>query len=504
MSATFAPSKYQVAIFDWVKNGKGDAFVDAVAGSGKTTTLVEVAKILRNTTLDMSFFAFNKDIVNVLNTRLPAPLQAQTLNSLGYQILRENVTGVKWKMSFNKYGDMLFQSIKDMGIPQEQFAKVLGVAKQLVSYSQSNLGDGSNDSLDDLVDYYGIELPGVIASNDLFNLVRSTLERGEGMAKQGIIAFDDQIWLPAKWNLAPRNRSQFIMIDEAQDLSKAKLEMVLSARAEGGRILFVGDPRQSIYGFAGADAQAVPNILERTGAQVLPLSVSYRCGTAIVAHAQKLVPHIEAAESAHEGEVKTVKENYLMENVANGDLILSRVTAPLLGLCIRLIAKGKPARVKGREIGKQLVSATKEALGKRPWDDVQTALDEYLDKQTIVIMKRSKGASSALQALSDKVDGIRACIVGFGAEVTDLASFAAKVESIFGDGDALINLSTIHRAKGQEADTVYIVAPEKLPLFWKNQQPWEAEQERNLDYVARTRAIRSLVYVPTEKGPSES
>jgi superfamily I DNA/RNA helicase len=58
-----------------------------------------------------------------------------------------------------------------------------------------------------------------------------------------------------------------------------------------------------------------------------------------------------------------------------------------------------------------------------------------------------------------------------------------------------VTFSTAHKSKGLEADRVLILLPDKLPLTWKGQQPWEFEQEMNLKYVALTRAKKELVFV---------
>jgi superfamily I DNA/RNA helicase len=73
------------------------------------------------------------------------------------------------------------------------------------------------------------------------------------------------------------------MIDEAQDLNRAQLELVLRAVAPGGRTLAVGDAGQAIYQWSGADARSMANITARTGACQLPLSICYRCPASHVA-----------------------------------------------------------------------------------------------------------------------------------------------------------------------------------------------------------------------------
>ena len=57
---------------------------------------------------------------------------------------------------------------------------------------------------------------------------------------------------------------------------------------------------------------------------------------------------------------------------------------------------------------------------------------------------------------------------------------------------ARVTLSTVHRAKGLEAERVIILRPDQLPLAVT--RDWEKRQELNLEYVALTRSRRELVF----------
>jgi DNA helicase II / ATP-dependent DNA helicase PcrA len=55
-----------------------------------------------------------------------------------------------------------------------------------------------------------------------------------------------------------------------------------------------------------------------------------------------------------------------------------------------------------------------------------------------------------------------------------------------------ISLCTVHRAKGLEAERVYILEPDDMPMSWRHQQDWEYQQELNILYVALTRSKSEL------------
>lgn len=506
MTPKLIPNKYAQAIFDFVENGSGDGAVNAVAGSGKTTTIIECANRLKTT--NALFLAFNVEIVKTLQTRLGKNVQAMTLNSLGHRALLKHLgpsgrgVGTRIKLEAHKYADLVDAALAEFNeydiLSNEQFADALKAIKSLVSFSMSTLCGMGDEELVELAAHYGIDLPVAgLTDATVFNIVRDVLSQGIELGKAGIISFDDQIFLPVLWGLKPQ-QVDFTFVDECQDLSAAKLALTIACRAPGGRMLFVGDKRQSIYGFAGADANSFDNIVAVTNATVLPLSVCYRCPSDIIKLAQSIVPDIEAAPGAPVGVVGYVSEDQLSTKVGHGDLILCRLTAPLISTCIDLIRHRVPARVKGRDIGKMLVKIAKDALGKLPYAEIEFALDRYVTAKCEKLAQR-KHSEAQQESLRDRVAGVKACVEAFH-NAKSIQSLAVEIEALFTDGQAFVELSTVHRAKGLGVDRVFILKPNKLPLVWKNQRAWEAQQEQNLRYVAITRAQRELYFVNEEAG----
>lgn len=82
--ATFIPSKYQQAVYNWIQTGNGNATVSAVAGSGKSTTIVNALDLIPATDSKI-FLAFNKAIVDELKLKVKAPnTDIKTLHSAGF------------------------------------------------------------------------------------------------------------------------------------------------------------------------------------------------------------------------------------------------------------------------------------------------------------------------------------------------------------------------------------------------------------------------------------
>jgi DNA helicase-2/ATP-dependent DNA helicase PcrA len=492
-------SHYQEAIFAEVTDGHGDLVVNAVAGSGKTSTIVECANRVQGASV--LFLAFNNAIVKELKSRLPKNknVEVRTIHGLGQIALiayigRDKIQGGP---SEHKYAELAHENIRGY-VPhctREQEADVRRIVIELVVKAQANLVDPTDEALANLADHYGIDTVvsgSGVDESQIYGFVREVLADGIKLTRQGLIAFADMVWLPAHWKLRPRE-ADFIFVDEAQDLSKANLATILACRAAGGRMVFVGDPRQSIYGFTGADVDSFDNIKKATNATELPLSVSYRCPRSVVARAQRIVPEIERPRMHRKGSWLPSRPHSWWRWCGQGDLILCRTTAPLVAWCIRLIGKRIGAKVKGRDIATGLIKVATDALGSRPYGQLEGALDEHLAKRLRELSSRQH--SEALQlSLRDKVDGVRACLEAF-PRVQTLDAFTAEVNIMFTDETAVVELSTVHKAKGLGNRRVFIVEPQKLPLVWKNQRAWEAVQEKNLEYVAYTRSQGELYFV---------
>jgi len=476
LSESFSPSEYQQKIFDFILNGTGDGIVIAVAGSGKTKTLVEASKLVAGK--NVIFLAFNKSIASELSNRLHGKMKAKTLNALGNDIVQKTLG--KCRIVSNKY----LKLANDFG-KGETLAKLVDLCRRALI---------SPDNLEEVVQEaakYGIN---AIEVKEVFPLIKDVLAAGIEMARtKKVIDYTDQIWLPIALDLRLNQPYQWIFCDEAQDFSPCQLEIVLRCKAAEGRILFVGDPQQAIYGFAGADSQSIEKIAKRTEATSFPLSICYRCPKTHLDLAIAIVPHIEARPDAIDGVVKEIDLDSLHKYVQPSDLIICRLNAPLVKACLSLVVRGISARLSSNDLSKELeemvyaVGRQKnfslEQFGKH-LQSYQRERESYLD---------TKNEMSKIQSLKDKLDAIRYCYQSF-EQLDSIEDLSKTLMGLFGKdskGD-FVQLSTIHSAKGLEANRVFILHPEKLPLERVGQLDWEKQQEQHLHYVALTRAKQEL------------
>ena len=91
-------SDYQLDIFDAIENGDENIAINAVAGSGKTTTIVAACKRLNANERDVIFLAFNKLIVEELKSKLKDYAYVSTLHAFGFSILKRIYNHPEYKL----------------------------------------------------------------------------------------------------------------------------------------------------------------------------------------------------------------------------------------------------------------------------------------------------------------------------------------------------------------------------------------------------------------------
>jgi len=484
---TFDLSIYQTGILQWIRDGRGHAVVNAVAGSGKTTTLVMAASLLTGRGL---FLAFNKHAAEQLGSKLEGTkMVAKTIHSLGFAAVRKAFGRVRVDAGkYRKLAKRLARSARHL-TNSEQW-ECQRAACKLADLARVSLVSLDRDGLRGVVAHHAMDLPRDL-EDDVYGLTLAMLEAGKANTSE--VDFTDMLWFVHAHDLTPQ-RFSWVFVDEAQDLSPAQLHVVRGALTKGGRLLAVGDPRQAIYGFAGADADSFYRIQRTMEAVELPLSVCYRCPASHLDLARAIVPSIEDRPGCDAGVVEHWGDDWT-SRVREGDLVLCRVTAPLLVACYELIADGVSAVVRGRDIGKGLVDLAKKVFADGGFASFGETITAWAEAECSEI-RRKHGEDSAgarIDSLMDRVECLRVIRTKGGAD--NFLAYLAGIEELFSDKRASVTLSTVHRAKGLEADRVAILHPEKLGHSSWSRTEWQEEQERNLKYVALTRSKGFLAFV---------
>lgn len=471
-------SSQQAAIFDWFTSGQGNLVVRARAGTGKTTTILEA--LSRASCKSAVLCAFNKRIAEELNARLTQPqsgkAEAKTLHAIGFAFVRASERGVKVE---SNRGRLLAEAACPRGTDREVIAlvaKLAGLAKGVL------LPGATEGELENLAYAYGIESDDV-STDKLARWASAALLAA--VKCDGTCDFDDMVYLPLARRCI-RASYDLVVVDEAQDMSPAQIELARHICRKGGRIAVVGDDRQAIYGFRGADSGSIDRLKRELSAAELPLTVTYRCGKAIVAEAAKIVPDFVAAETNGAGELAGCSREECLEASRSGDFILSRTNAPLASVCLALLRAGRPARIQGRDIGAGLSALVKKIAGRVVGiDGFLPRLAEWQSKE----MRRLAALDAAgkdVKALEQYVADQADTLTELAAGLSTVAELQARIGTLFADAGAGVVCSTVHKAKGLEADSVYVLS---------DTFKFNGPEEDNVRYVAITRAKRRLAWV---------
>lgn len=468
----FIWSVYQLAIFEFVRNGSGHGVVLALAGAAKTTSIIEACKCAP-LNAKVLFVAFGKDIATELARRVPGNTIAATLHSFGFRAIRYS-WGYSWTVDLD---DNKEYKLAMAILPRDTTSEMVDRLVTLVRMCKAWLADSDSEILD-LAETYECTGNGTFTETQWIGFARYVLAQSK--IKSHTISYSDMVWLPVVLGMQVK-RFDLVFIDETQDLNRVQVELALMAAGRTGRIIAVGDKNQAIFGFAGADSTGLDRLIERLSATVMHLSVTYRCARAIVALAQQYVPEIQAAEHAVEGIVNdNVSLDKLLTGVVAGDCIVSRTNAPLVKICLKLLLAGKRAAIRGKkDLSKSLLALVKKSRTGYI-ADFAAWLNAYQTRETERLVKGGK--EKQIDSLNDKCETLHALAEG----CVTTQELCARIESLFSDATVGQNivLSNTHRAKGLEWNKVWMI--------WDTFRPNSAQEERNLTYVAITRAKTEL------------
>ncbi len=544
----------QHTIFDFVQEGKGHGIIDAVAGAGKTTTIMECARFVpdKDNTL---FCAFNTSIAKEIAAKFHQKgihrITVKTIHALGRQILVDNnSTGYAIKLDNRKYPELLKNGLLQNQLAPhfERLARLNGlrpeaveydkrqqfavnglyfkIQKRLVDINQKYRSTLTKDTLADfeeMVIHFSIfnrldtEKKGFKHEVKLYyDCHKLLLKAGNELSKNTmVIDFTDMLYLPVRWKLAPVQQYDFLFIDECQDLSKAQFAIAAKYGKQDGRILAVGDPQQSIYGFTGADINSFDRVKTYTKAQELPLTTCFRCPQKVIEIAKNIRTDIKGNKTA-EGDIQTIPIHKVSKIAKPGDLIISRLKSGLVLLVFDFIDKNIKVQIHEDE-ATEFIGELKNIFKQDELQHNLTMRPLVFEKLRIVVVKRlewliKKNAERIMDAteraihikqelayLDKKLDFIHKKVELWKNDCPTLTHVLKKIKAYVSEKDNPIRLSTIHRAKGLEENRVFIIDYDKMPYDRPGFQEWEKLQEVNLKYVAVTRAKEALFLVEAMK-----
>jgi superfamily I DNA/RNA helicase len=496
-------STFQKAIFAWVKEGIGSLVIEAVAGSGKTTTLIEAIRLMTGSVCVM---AFNSRMAEELKKRLTGmpQVKAGTVHSFGCKAFFKAGIRIDFPNMGKNDRSKLTNIISSFLPKEDEF--MFAFIRKLVGFAK-NEGIGIFCSIDDvsawkkIIEHHDLTIENDIANYD--KAIGYAIQALKGSNKvTDILDWNDMIYLPLlnNWRI---DQYDWVCIDEAQDTNPTRRELARRMMKDTSRLVAVGDPRQAIFGFTGANHDSLHLIKNAVNAATLPLSVCYRCSKAIIRFAQQWNPDILAWEGSPEGSApSSVEYHAFVESTEslglNGqDGIICRKNAPLMRLAFSLIRKGIACKVEGKDIGSSL-AALANKWKVQSLDKLTERLNGYLSRETAKAQKDNDEMKAEL--VNDKVQTMFVLIERCNSlgkhKVTDLV---ALIESMFSDSKSdhrnIVTLSSVHKAKGLEWNRVFLLGRDQFMPSKYATKAWQKDQENNLIYVAVTRAMSELVEV---------
>lgn len=484
----FKPTSEQERIFTFIKKRPENILIKAFAGCGKTSTMIECSKMLPKDKSIM-FLAFNKHIQEELKSKLGDDVRCYTTYGLGTAAIKRKYGD---KIQFDEFKvDKIIQKksknwdLNDEYKSNEEIDAYLTDIKKLVNMCRLTLTMRS-EYIPYVCERYDIKI------NKQKDIKRVLKVLDEMCTDRKTFDYTDMIFLPAIDSSIWLFPQDYVFVDEVQDLNKCQIRIIEKIlkkdKSTGkfiGRLICVGDFFQGIYGFNAADEKSFEWFEKFENTKVLPLSVSFRCSKNVIKKAQEIVPDIKALDDAPDG---VVREGDVISEAKSGDFVLCRTTMPLVKLFFEFLIQQRKAVIKGSDIGVHLI----ELIGKinnidnliKFWDSELVKLKNDLKSEGILNPNEHTG----YMVLEDKVSTLI-----FLAKLSDsIVDLKFKIKTIFTDEIQGIVLSTVHRVKGLETNRVFIIRPDLLPMT--NVKPWQYIQEKNLAYVAYTRAKLELIY----------
>jgi len=495
------PNEQQVDIYRSWKEENSNLLIQAGPGCGKTTTLMELVSIHKRRTL---YLAFNNQTCKEANTKFKSKGLAKygkavTMHSLGFTTLKKHHK--KIKLEKNKHWNIL-SDLQDTSVYQSVLKYLTYKEKYQVNYFLSHLSNTSRYFLtEDLKTIYfhmknmGINRPKKLPLT-FYKVWKKYLEIREETynAERLVIDYIDMIYLPVKWKLDVALKPTYVLIDEAQDLSWLQHEFLnmLLSQPQLVKWAAVGDKNQSIYNFAGSYVEAFDLFVKKPNVKTFPLDICYRCPTSVVDNATKDNELTLQYGNMNPGVVDVTE---FIEDIVDEGLVLCRNTKPLVKLLFKLIGN--------REVyirGDDFLPKIRKLL--KPYNkmSVERAFN-LLDKK---VLKMTQEAEEDALWEVDNFKSLYETVISFSegfflkTENILVREFVTKIETVFKPKKGSIILSTIHKAKGTEADNVYLLNRNLIPHKFARTKE-QKQQEMNLLWVAETRSKKTFTYINLEE-----
>lgn len=477
----FAPTTQQVAC---IKAASDHKILKMVAGAGctKTTTLSLVANSNESKSL---YLAFNKAMVEEAKNKFPTWVTVKTTHGLAYGVFGTaishklkrpvgkyvNVCGTGSEISRHfKIGPMHLDSGKSitaggMGVAvKETVNRFEYSADEQISSRHVSFGPVGALLIDKSFDRANYEAIIVGYARLLWKLRTDS--------KSPVLANHDTYLKLFQLSKPDLSEYDVVYLDEAQDTNDCVIDVVSKLTS---KVILVGDPYQQIYSWRGS-----VNAMEKFQCAEETLSTSFRFGNKIAEVANLILNHNEESRLNLQGwdKLESNVSRYLETDVAHCRLY--RTNAALISDGVSFIQEGKSValEINVQDFVKVLESAEALFRGDMPKVKHENIIPYPTWDDLLIEAKLVGGELGRIAALISK---------GEACKVLQVLNNYTKPRN------PDIILTTAHKSKGREFDIV--VLADDFPSCYNEDGEWVGlnEMERNLLYVAATRAKAHLV-----------
>ena len=538
--ADFKLSEYQEKILNFFLTHPHDnILVNALAGCAKSST---ICLLTEHTTTSDIYLAFNNSVAEEFRQKIKNPkTKVSTIHALAYGIMNANLedkssTGGFGKRSFRADLDNLkiYKIVEDYFASYDFLEKVFLKENYVSLYNlvRLTMTDINNaDEIERLIDCHSLffdfehnfKRP---SKQEVASVIKYINQQDwELFDKFHSIDFTDMTYITywkiknKEWKVPYYKRYTNIYLDEVQDNNRLQQAYLPLIKRKGGRYVIVQDKNQAIYFFSGADA----NACKRYSTMFSPITefelpICYRCP---VSHLTKVnkefgIP-ILPRENAPAGEIQRIEKDEISKYIKGGDLVISRLNKWLAPVILNLVSNGISVYISDKEFVENIKKVvTKKQKVCRDTFDLENRLKKEVTKyneKVFKILKSNIYTDEAKTPLSleeqaatvadsnSKIDNINFVLSVLNyynrtIGVTSLVKFLNYLTTLLNiyPNNNCVRLNSVHKAKGLEADNVFVLNEGKICRDVRN-SPEMQQQEKNLSYISLTRAKNKMYLV---------
>lgn len=426
------------------------------------------------------FFAHGRQVKDKLERSLKSTrAKVHTLHGAGYSVLLKRF-GYQKKVNYRTEKHIKLITGKSTQEMSWSEKRAWAAVKRIVHYLKIEAAEPTDKTLS----YLKLKYPDLCT----YSIPESWAEDAADLLEKaaipdGLVEFGDMPWLAKKHIRGPIYDLGFV--DESQDVSNCTFQLLTRMCKN---IIFCGDRNQAINAFAGASEEMYDKIKSRSDA-VLPLKMTQRCTPDICNIANQVRPGgIMPGPNREKSIIKDIEKGDLTSllvgttNPAN-TLFLSRTNAAVVNLAIYLHTKGIPFTIIDKDLATEIDNFIKSFKASTV-ADLRNKLNTWLTKV------EKYGSEFYIHSCKDKYNYVNSILT----QCPTLAAVKDFLKEAFNDNINGFKLTSVHKAKGMEAQNIFIIDP-PIPLSFAQSHPIAWEQELNLDFVAKTRSSLNMYYV---------